>query len=485
MSQTVRKNATTLFAVVVLTAVIGGAWATPGLQAQTSGNLDFRYWKLTGNSGTNPSTNFLGTTDNQPLIVKVNGTRVYRLEPTNGTPNIVGGFSGNTVSPGVQGATIGGGGEGTIFGGPNEVTGNFGTVSGGFNNTASHLAATVGGGFDNTASERSTVSGGEANSAAGNSNVGGGFANRASGFGTTVGGGFQNIATDFYVTVAGGGANNASLEGATVGGGTGNTARGFNATVAGGTGNSASVFEATVGGGDSNTASSFDATVGGGNLNTASAPYSTVPGGRQNHAAGEYAFAAGRRAKANHSGSFVWGDSTNADVASTGANQFIVRSSGGATFYSNPSLTTGVTLPPGGGSWSSLSDAAVKENVTRVDSGQVLERVASLPLSTWNYKSQDPSIRHIGPMAQDFRAAFGVGEDDRYVASVDADGVALAAIQGLNEKVEALEERLAIETSTDQRSRAASIWQAAGMLVLALGIAVAGRRAGPLEGWPW
>ena len=53
-------------------------------------------------------------------------------------------------------------------------------------------------------------------------------------------------------------------------------------------------------------------------------------------------------------------------------------------------------------------------------------------MQTWNLKSQDPAIRHIGPMAQDFYAAFNVGEDDKHINSVDADGVALAAIQGLN-----------------------------------------------------
>ena len=66
----------------------------------------------------------------------------------------------------------------------------------------------------------------------------------------------------------------------------------------------------------------------------------------------------------------------------------------------------------------------------------VLDKVAALPLSTWKYKSQDASIRHIGPMAQDFKAAFGVGETDTGITTVDADGVALAAIQGLNRKVE-------------------------------------------------
>ena len=58
-----------------------------------------------------------------------------------------------------------------------------------------------------------------------------------------------------------------------------------------------------------------------------------------------------------------------------------------------------------------------------------------IPMGTWNYKTQDPSIRHIGPMAQDFYAAFGLGVDDRHIGTVDADGVALAAIQGLYDVV--------------------------------------------------
>jgi len=74
-----------------------------------------------------------------------------------------------------------------------------------------------------------------------------------------------------------------------------------------------------------------------------------------------------------------------------------------------------------------------------VNSREVLDKVAALPLSKWNYKL-DGSSRHLGPMAQDFYAAFGVGPDDKHITTVDADGVALAAIQGLNQK---LEEQLA------------------------------------------
>ncbi len=62
---------------------------------------------------------------------------------------------------------------------------------------------------------------------------------------------------------------------------------------------------------------------------------------------------------------------------------------------------------------------------------------------TWNYRSQDAAIRHIGPVAQDFYAAFGVGEDDRHISTIDADGVALAAIQGLYQVVQQKETRIA------------------------------------------
>jgi endosialidase-like protein len=64
----------------------------------------------------------------------------------------------------------------------------------------------------------------------------------------------------------------------------------------------------------------------------------------------------------------------------------------------------------------------------------VLERVAEMPVSTWSYKSEDPTVRHLGPMAQDFRAAFGLGDTDRAYNSIDAHGVAMAAIKALYER---------------------------------------------------
>lgn len=83
-----------------------------------------------------------------------------------------------------------------------------------------------------------------------------------------------------------------------------------------------------------------------------------------------------------------------------------------------------------------FSDRAVKEQFSDVDAQAVLDRVAALPITTWQYKGQE-TVRHIGPMAQDFAAAFNVGTDDRSIHAVDANGVALAAIQALHQMVQA------------------------------------------------
>lgn len=90
-------------------------------------------------------------------------------------------------------------------------------------------------------------------------------------------------------------------------------------------------------------------------------------------------------------------------------------------------FTRGAINPP--------SDRNLKDNIRAVDNREVLDKLAALPVSEWNYKD-DPATRHIGPMAQDFYSAFGVGTDDKHIATVDADGVALAAIQALNVKVQ-------------------------------------------------
>jgi hypothetical protein len=211
------------------------------------------------------------------------------------SPNLIGGFNGNSVTSNVNGATIGGGGE-NLF--PNRVTDDYGTVGGGEKNQAGNnnfspsdsMYATISGGFGNTASGAVAT-------------VGGGERNAASGFDSTVGGGEGNIASGIGAFVGGGGYDGSSFSL--------NWAAGNGSTIGGGLGNSV-----------------------GGN-------YATVPGGISNSAAMSYTLAAGRRAKANHTGTFVWADSTNADFTSTGNDQFLVRANGGVGINTNsPSANT-------------------------------------------------------------------------------------------------------------------------------------------------
>lgn len=346
-------------------------------------------------------------------------------------------------------STIGGGrinlatGErSTIGGGSQNLTSGFATtVAGGRYNTASSDYATVGGGNQNRArGQFSVVSGGggaevDSNSAIGDySTVGGGRSNKAILGYATVGGGFDNTTNGTSATVSGGESNGAINVYTTVSGGFDNLASGNVATVSGGRNNTASGIQGTVSGGSTNIASGDVATVSGGTANTASGWGSTVCGGKDNTAAGNYSFAAGHRAKAIHNGAFVWADQSNFDFVSLATNQFFIRASGGTHIYSNPLATSGVRLAAGASAWDVISDSTKKRNIRLVNTKHILDKVENLPVKQWSYLTQDPSIEHIGPMAQDFYAAFGLGEDDKTISTIDPAGVALAAIKGLIEE---------------------------------------------------
>jgi hypothetical protein len=81
------------------------------------------------------------------------------------------------------------------------------------------------------------------------------------------------------------------------------------------------------------------------------------------------------------------------------------------------------------------SDRDTKRDIAPVQSEEILAKVANLPIATWNRKTDDPSVRHIGPMAQDFAAIFGLGDDDRHIAVLDIAGVSLASVQALHRMV--------------------------------------------------
>jgi hypothetical protein len=276
-------------------------------------------WSLTGNAGTVPGIDFLGTTDAKALELYVNGGQALLLDTS---ANVVAGQS--TTVPGSQATTIGGG----------------------FYSTAtSAYCGVIGGGYDNSVTaDYSTVSGGQLNSASAN--------------GAAVGGGYDNVASGNEATISGGTENAASGAGAVVGGGgfdgnsyAGNNASGGAATVAGGLGNTASSYATVAGGQNNNAGASFSAILGGvGNI--ASGFASTVPGGNGNLAGGIDSFAAGNAAHAVNNGAFVWADdSTSAPFASTANNQFNVRATGGVRFLTGGAGMTidGVPVVPGGG----------------------------------------------------------------------------------------------------------------------------------------
>jgi len=289
--------------------------------------------------------------------------------------------------------------------------------------------------------------------------------------GTVIGGGgadildqgdpYPNIVTDDHCTVCGGRANQAGDDDgnpgnateATVAGGFNNNATGETSAILGGNGNVASGERGTVCGGISNEAPGTDSFVGVGSSNNATGRDATVPGGCDNTASGDESFAAGRDAKAEHSSAFVWADETRdnngieLDFSSgtagggtpTGADTFHARSTGGVRFVTDVdnsgTPTAGSYLASGGSSWNTVSARSAKQNITPVDGERVLEAVSELEISRWEYQSRE-GVDHMGPMAGEFHDAFGLGDDPETIGHVDADGVALAAIQGLSSQLE-------------------------------------------------
>lgn len=335
-------------------------------------------WSRVGNVGTDPATHFLGTLDARALELRVNNERAFRLEPAAAGPNVIAGSTLNEVGPAVSGATVAGGG---------------GQIEGDFITRPNRVFAS---------------------------------------FGTVVGG-WNNTVLDPGL-------------------------------------------------------------------------FATVVGGRGNIASAPVSLAAGHQALAIHANTFVWSDGATGDFPSSREAEFAVRAAGGlrlvsdrgvvlngadspmitrgwdaftsgpktglgrwGLFMENSHLVAGIpalrdrsfqvakylsdgsrqalaTVDNSGnlslaGSLSQNSDRDRKQNLTRVSPVEVLARVVDLPISRWEYR-EDPDTPHLGPMAQDFHAAFGLGGDDRHIATLDADGVALAAIQGLHRMVTEKEERL-------------------------------------------
>jgi len=348
-----------------LTGLNASQLASGTVPAAALGNA----WQVGGNSGTTPGTQFVGTTDNQALEFKVNGSRALRLEPNATSPNVIGGYSGNHLAAGLAGATISGGGWN---GNTNSIFADYSAIGGGIGNAIQPSApwSTIGGGYNNT------------------------------------------IQPSAYYSAIGGGGGNTIQTGAsdsTIGGGSGNTIQ----------------------------TNANDSTIGGGMGNTiqTNGQFAMIPGGRQNLAT-NYAFAAGYNARATNTGAFVWSDSTGTLTASTNANSVTMRASGGFRFFTGTG-PVGASLAAGGTAWGVISDRNAKKNFQPVDGLEVLEKLSAIPVQHWNYKWEpDDAVPHIGPMAQDFKSAFYPGRDDKSITTLEFDGVELAAIQGLNQKLE-------------------------------------------------
>lgn len=316
----------------------GNGVALTNVNAATLGGRSAsQFWTTTGNSNTVAGANFLGTRDFQPLELWAGGLRVLRLEPdTRGdiAGNLIGGSTNNTIGqPGSGGNVIGGGGyrfgpqiiysntSGVFIGagsanqiGPN-VNDSF--IGAGFGNSIQALGAFIGSGEQNTIQPlavRAVIVGGQDNTNGGSLSV-------------IVGGALNKIGSLADESFIGGGSQNQIVGSAlnqvagTIGGGSLNFifTNGTLGTIAGGLNNN--IQPETDGG-----------TIGGGYNGSVAGDYATIPGGSDNWANGFASFAAGRRAKANHDGAFVWADSQDADFSSTATNQFSVRAKGGVRF---------------------------------------------------------------------------------------------------------------------------------------------------------
>lgn len=368
-------------------------------------------------------------------VAFINATSVViKLNPANGQFSA---FSNNNRTE-LYGDVLGYFARPTNYAGTITATGIASTVNGGRDNSTAGDYSTIGGGGGTgsvaiPAIETITLTGNQILGAATSATISGGSGNLV-----------QYNATTFPVF-------------ASIGGGQNNKAYAYFGTIAGGRGNvagqvGANTIGGTVGGGFGNFAFSDYAAIAGGSNNQAG-PWAAVPGGASNLALGAYSLAAGRQAFSSndtvgttrYAGTFVWADS-NANAGAgqnffaSAQDQFAVRSRGGVVFKvaaaaSAADGAAGCSIPAGGAaSWSCSSDRNLKDGVVPVAVRDVLSKVIAMPLSTWQFKGTDR--RHLSPMAQDFWAAFGLGENDRTITASDVSGVALAAIQGLNQKLE-------------------------------------------------
>lgn len=368
-------------------------------------------WATNGDTGSNPATNFLGTTDAQPLVVRSANQQVTRLEalalpgPAGGfTASVLQGSPENFIIAGVRGATISGGGARSgdsepIYAGegPNFVSDHYGTVGGGYSNLAGNGGATTN---DNPFAT-----------------VAGGFGNQAQGPSSTIGGGAGNLAVNTGSTVSGGTGNLADGAGA-VGGGQQNRANGAHSVVAGGQLNSATGAKSVVVGGEQGSANGIGAVVAGGFQNCAGGDRSWAGGSDANvrpsvaSADGGCTSIAVAGDANGDEGTFIWADAQNLGYSSVGPNQFLVRASGGVTLQKLIGSETSARLP------------RAYFNVVHSDSGVTQPAAPNAAVLASFESSNNGFISVVGPNTTQRGLLFSSSDGDEggviYVGSIDS-----------------------------------------------------------------
>jgi trimeric autotransporter adhesin len=270
--------------------------------------------------------------------------------------------------------------------------------------------------------------------------------------------GSYSLATGINTTASG--SASSAMGSNTAASGSASTAMGFSTTASGT--QSTAMGSNTRAGGYASTAMGFNNTASGdystatGQATTASSTNSTAMGSSTT-ASGPNSTAMGRLAStAGFSGAFVYGDASTqlAVLNATAANQFSVRAAGGIRLFTNSALTAGMSLAAGGSSWTTVSDRARKHDFGVVDGEDLLARIRGIPVMSWRYiAEEDATVRHIGPMAQDWDAALPeLGGTGLTINMSDLDGVNLAAIQALEARsaaqaaqIEAQKEEIAVQ----------------------------------------
>ncbi len=410
-----------------------GAFRAGGIAGTTFGN----YSSAFGNSN-------IASGDNSIAIGMSN-------EATGVSSTTLGGFNDATGDYAVAlgSSALASGLAAVAVGSGTNATGDYATATGRLSTASGDYATAMGSSTTasaiySTSMGRYTDARGYAATAMGDSSQANGLVSFASGYRATASGIYSvaigyiatangNNATAFGNTSIASGINATAMGLSTVASGSTSTAMGNNTTASGS--GSTAMGEGTQAIGRNSTAMG-ESTIADGNESTAMGFFTTSSGDRST-AIGSYV------STNNQTGALIIGDySTSTILNSAGPNSFRARFEGGYRFYTSSDLTTSCALSAGSNAWSTTSDSRLKENFAAVNGEDFLGKIAAMPLTSWNYKKQNPqTFRHYGPMAQDFYAAFGKDRygtigNDTTINTADFDGVNLIAIQALEKRTQ-------------------------------------------------